>query len=92
MRPSEIYWHEDWANHPDEDKSPLGWPDIVDCYNIEWAQSFIGNTKTNFYAVHAQWHEDHNADAKYLKQYLRDFAQSVIGQKESIFSERSGIR
>jgi hypothetical protein len=72
----EIYWHDDWANHPDVDKSPLGWPDVVDCYNIEWAQSFIGNTKTNFYAVHAQWHEDHNADSRYLKQYLKDFAQS----------------
>ena len=24
----EIYWHEDWANHPDRDKSPLGWPDL----------------------------------------------------------------
>ena len=72
----EIYWHEDWANHEDEDRSPLGWPDTVDCYNMEWAKSFIGTVKTNFLAVHAQWHEDHNANAKYLKQYLKDFKQS----------------
>lgn len=73
----EIYWHEDWANHSDVNKGPLDWPDTVDCYNIEWADSFIGSTvKTNFYSVHAQWHEDHNADARYLKHYLKDFIQS----------------
>ena len=72
----EIYWHEDWANHQDVDRSPLGWPDTVDCYNMEWAKSFIGNVKTNFYSVHAQWHEDHNADAQYLRQYLKDFMSS----------------
>lgn len=75
----EIYWHEDWANHRDVNRSPLGWPNSVDCYDIEWADTFIGwgNVKTNFYAVHAQWHEDHNADARYLKQYLKDFKAST---------------
>lgn len=74
----EIYWHEDWANHSDLDRSPLGWPDLVDCYNIEWGEDFIGygNLKTHFYAVHAQWHEDHNADSEYLSRYLADFKQS----------------
>lgn len=75
----EIYWNEDWANHRDVDRSPLGWPDIVDCYDIEWADTFIGygNVKTNFYAVHAQWNEDHNADATYLSKYLADFKHST---------------